>query len=171
MVAGHWSPLSRQYPRCATHLAVMPLEPLTFVLVHLPLLPFQSLWTWRGDDPCTVISFVNTDTLRLVWRASQSEISWCGHRCALMNGKINNAEIAHAGNVKLLQYIEANWITKNNRIENWPALSSTFSFSFYGCSYISTNWSTLKLISTEFTYKEGYKQGDVKPMGFTFQQP
>ena len=67
MVAGHWSPSSRQCYRCATHLAVMPFELLTLVLVHLTLLPFQSLWTWRGDDFCTVISFVITDTLYLVW--------------------------------------------------------------------------------------------------------
>ena len=67
MVAGHWSPSSRQCSRCATHLAVMPFELLTLVLVHLPLLPFQSLWTWRGDDFCTVILFVITDTLYLVW--------------------------------------------------------------------------------------------------------
>ena len=57
MVAGHWSPL-------------------TFVLAHLPLLPFQSLSTWRGDDPCTVISFVITDTLYLVLLASRSEVPW-----------------------------------------------------------------------------------------------
>ena len=82
MVAGHWSPSSRQCYRCATHLAVMPFELLTLVLVHLPLLPFQS-WTWRGDDFCTVISFVITDTLHLVWVASRSELSWCGHRRAL----------------------------------------------------------------------------------------
>ena len=67
MVAGHWSPSIRQCSRCATHLAVMPFELLTVGLVHLPLLPFQSLWTWRGDDFCTVISFVITDTLYLVW--------------------------------------------------------------------------------------------------------
>ena len=54
----------------------VPLEPLTFVLVHLPLLPFQSLSTWRGDDPCTVISFVITDTLYLVLLASRSEVTW-----------------------------------------------------------------------------------------------
>ena len=67
MVAGHWSLSSRQCSKCATHLAVMPFELLTLVLVHLPLLPFQSLWTWRGDDSCTVILFVITDTLYLVW--------------------------------------------------------------------------------------------------------
>ena len=83
MVAGHWSPSSRQCSRCATHLAVMPFELLTLVLVHLPLLPFQSLWTWRGDDFCTVISFVITDTLYLVWLASRSQVPWWGHRCAL----------------------------------------------------------------------------------------
>ena len=82
MVAGHWSPSSRQCSRCATHLAVMPFEVLTLVLVHLPLLPFQS-WTWWGDDFCTVISFVITDTLHLVWLASRSELSWCGHWRAL----------------------------------------------------------------------------------------
>ena len=83
MVAGHWSPSSRQCYRCATHLAIMPFELLTLVLVHLPLLPFQSLWTCRGDDFCTVISFVITDTLYLVWLASRSEVPWWGHRCAL----------------------------------------------------------------------------------------
>ena len=83
MVAGHWSPSSRQCYRCATHLAVIPFELLTLVLVHLPLLPFQSLWTWRSDDFCTVISFVITDTLYLVWLASRSEVPWWGHRCAL----------------------------------------------------------------------------------------
>ena len=83
MVAGHLSPSSRRCSRCATHLAVMPFELLTLVLVHLPLLPFQSLWTWRGDDFCTVISFVITDTLYLVWLASRSEVPWWGHRCAL----------------------------------------------------------------------------------------
>ena len=83
MVAGLWSPTSRQCHRCATHLAVMPFELLTLVLVHLPLLPFQSLWTWRSDDPCTVISFMITDIFHLVWLASRSEVPWCGHRCAL----------------------------------------------------------------------------------------
>ena len=36
--------IARQRPTfsCSMHLAVMPFEPLTFVLVHLPLLPFQS---------------------------------------------------------------------------------------------------------------------------------
>ena len=58
-------------------------ELLTLVLVHLPLLPFQSLWTWMGDDFCTVILFVNADTLYLVWLPSRSEVPWCGHRCAL----------------------------------------------------------------------------------------
>ena len=58
-------------------------ELLTLVLVHLPLLPFQSLWTWMGDDFCTVILFVNADTLHLVWLPSRSEVPWCGHRCAL----------------------------------------------------------------------------------------
>ena len=67
MVAGHWSPSVRQCSRCATHHAVTPFELLTLVLVHLPLLPFQSLWSWRGDDFCTVVSFVITDTLYLVW--------------------------------------------------------------------------------------------------------
>ena len=61
----------------------MPFELLTLVLANLPLLPFQSLWTCRGDDFCTVISFVITDTLYLVWLASRSEVPWCGHRCAL----------------------------------------------------------------------------------------
>ena len=50
----------------------VPLEPLTFVLVHLPLLPFQSLSTWRGDDPCTVISFVITVLETNVF----SQLSW-----------------------------------------------------------------------------------------------
>ena len=92
MVAGHWSPSSRQCYRCATHLAVMPFELLTLVLVHLPLLPFQSLWTWRGDDICAVISYVITDTLYLVWLASRSELSWCGHRCALPISWSHNCE-------------------------------------------------------------------------------
>ena len=83
MVAGHWSPSSRYCSRCATHLAVTPFELLTLVLVHLPLLPFQSLWTWRGDDFCTVISFVITDTLYLVWLGSRREIHWWGNQCAL----------------------------------------------------------------------------------------
>ena len=66
MVPGHWSLSSGQCPKCATHLAVMPFEPLTFVLVHLLLLSLQSSCTWRGYDPYTVIPFVITDTLYLV---------------------------------------------------------------------------------------------------------
>ena len=76
MVAGHWSPSSRQCSRCATHLAVMPFELLTLVLVHLPLLPFQTLWTWRGDDICAVISFIITDTLSVVRPQCALPISW-----------------------------------------------------------------------------------------------
>lgn len=74
-------PQSIPGPWCVTHLAFMPSEPLTVVVVSSA--SSSSLCTLKGWRLLYTSSFEIGNTLYLVVQASWGKVPWCGHWCAL----------------------------------------------------------------------------------------
>ena len=83
---GGWPQLcfpSRECPRCATHLAIMPLEPLIIIFDSSASSATLVFVHFRGNIPYTNKPFWDCWYPLLSSVASQGKVMWCGHQCAL----------------------------------------------------------------------------------------